>query len=241
MHHLALVGAGLQTSIARKSLTLVKVGPGTTRSPSALEEVVGVVAVEEVARLQAVRRGPRQRVGRDDRAGVVLDAVDAVGVGGEHVHVGLALQRDARSRAGTRWRGRRGPPLLFTVTVVSPPDSTTQGLANGWPRRAICARERRVHLADLARLAFDLVAEDVRGDAGARAASAAAASSDCCGVAIMCTTWPAKTGSPGLGVSNAPLSRPARAAGGNRDARSARGPRAHRRRSSDRARSGRCR
>ena len=37
---------------------------------------------------------------------------------------------------------------------------------------------------------------------------------DCCGVAIMCTSWPAKHGSPGLGVSNAPLSSPARAAGG---------------------------
>ena len=74
------------------------------------------------------------------------------------------------------------PPLAGrTVTVVSPPDSTTHGRANGWPRRAICARQRRVHLADLARFAFDLVAEDVgldaggarRGGGGSRASAAA--------------------------------------------------------------------
>ena len=42
----------------------------------------------------------------------------------------------------------------------------------------------------------------------------AAASSDCCGVAMRCTAWPANTGSPGLGVSSAPASSAARTAGG---------------------------
>ena len=49
----------------------------------------------------------RQRVGRDEGAGVVLDAVDAVGVGGQRPHAGLALQRE-RQPSRTRRRGRRG-------------------------------------------------------------------------------------------------------------------------------------
>jgi hypothetical protein len=49
--------------------------------------------------------------------------------------------------------------------VVSPPDRITQGLAKGAARWAT-ARERPVHLADLARLAFHLVGEDVGLDAG---------------------------------------------------------------------------
>ena len=56
-------------------------------------------------------------------------------------------------------------------------DRITHGRANGWPRRAHRARQRRVHLADLARLAFDLVAQDVRVDARPRAPAPAAASS----------------------------------------------------------------
>src|SRR6478752_5303370 len=51
------------------------------------------------------------------------------------------------------------------VTVVSPPDRITQGLAKDAPRGAT-ARQRPVHLADLARLAFHLVGEDVGLDAG---------------------------------------------------------------------------
>ncbi len=57
------------------------------------------------------------------------------------------------------------PALGPTVTVVSPPDRITQGLRErlAVPRHG--TRQCRVHLADLARLAFDLVAEDVCADA----------------------------------------------------------------------------
>jgi hypothetical protein len=59
------------------------------------------------------------------------------------------------------------PLALRTVTVVSPPESSTQGGAAGNPWRA---QERHAghDLADLARLAFDGVAEDERRDAAAR-------------------------------------------------------------------------
>src|ERR1700752_1756870 len=40
--------------------------PGDDQVAEALEEGAGVVAVEEVLRLQSRRRGARQRVGRDD-------------------------------------------------------------------------------------------------------------------------------------------------------------------------------
>jgi hypothetical protein len=57
---------------------------------------------------------------------------------------------------------------LRTVTVVSPPDRITQG---GERLAALRhrARQARVHLARLARLAFHLVAEDVRVQPAARA------------------------------------------------------------------------
>ena len=81
------------TRIARKSLTLVWVGPVTTRSPSALEVAVGIVARQEGVDLHALRGGALQRVGRDEGAGVVFHAVDAVGVGRQRPHAGLPLQR----------------------------------------------------------------------------------------------------------------------------------------------------
>ena len=52
-------------------------------------------------------------------------------------------------------------PVPRTVTVVSPPDSSTQGGANGWPCTRDLPRDAGHDLADLARLAFDAVAEDV--------------------------------------------------------------------------------
>ena len=45
-------------------------------------------------------------------------------------------------------------------------------------------------------------------------AAVAAASSDCCGVAIRCVAWPRNTPSPGWGGSSSPLSSRARTAGG---------------------------
>ena len=110
---------------------------GDEQVAEAGEERVGVVAVEVIAAARAPSRRARSRVSGVTKApALALDAVDAVGVGGEHPDVGLALQRRARSRAGTRSARPPRPPLCFTVTVVSPPESTTHGRANGWPRRA---------------------------------------------------------------------------------------------------------
>ena len=53
-----------------------------------------------------------------------------------------------------------------------------------------------------------------KGDNFKDRATAAAASSERCGVAIICTSWPAKSGSPGFGVSSAARSRCAITAGG---------------------------
>ena len=92
-------------------------------------------------------------------------------------------------------------PLPRIVTVVSPPESSTQG---GRGRLAVAAhlpRDPGHHARDLARLALDRVAEDERRDAGA-ARDLAAARSDVCGVAIIRISLRDSRGSPGFGVSS---------------------------------------
>ena len=157
-------------SIARKSLTLVCVGPVTTQVADRVEVAVGVVAVEVVGQLQARACGARQRVGRDEGAGVVLDAVDAVGVGRQRPHVRPA---PCSARARPRQNSPARPPRPLAAPAARP--HRDRGLAarqdHAGPGEGLAAvghraRQRRVHLADLARLAFDLVAEDVRLDAG---------------------------------------------------------------------------
>ena len=110
--------------------------------------------------LQAQRGGARQGVGRDEGAGVVLDAIDAVGVGRQHPDARLALQRmaHAQQELGGPAAAARAPLRRLTVTVVSPPERITQGLRERLAARRDRARERRMHLAHLARLALDLVA-----------------------------------------------------------------------------------
>ena len=153
----------------------------------------------------------RQRVGSDDRAGVVFDAVDAVGVGGQHPDIELARAAQSRSRAGTRWRARRAPGAAPLRALEQSPWSRhrfkiTHGRANGWPRRSHRACQRGVHLADLARFAFDLVAEDVRLESlclarrGGRGLQALLRRGD-----QMQARGRRTAASPGFGVSNAPL------------------------------------
>ena len=77
---------------------------------------------------------PRQGVGRHEGAGVALDAVDAVGVGRQRPDFGSPCSA-RRSRAGTRWRGRRGRPSLHGHRRLAAREHDA-GPANGWPRRA---------------------------------------------------------------------------------------------------------
>jgi hypothetical protein len=100
-----------------------------------------------------------------------------------------------------------------TVTVVSPPDRMTHGLRNGSPRRAT-ARAMAAWTRPTTCDSPSISSLRMCASSPASRATRAAASSDCCGVAIMCTSWPSKRRSPGFGVSNAPLSSPSRAAFG---------------------------
>ena len=81
--------------------------PGDHRVAERREEAMAVVVRRGVARADALRPRARQRVGRDDRAGDFLRAVDAVGVAGDRVDARLAVERDRERRAGTRRCGRR--------------------------------------------------------------------------------------------------------------------------------------
>ena len=97
--------------------------------------------------------GARQRVGRDERAGIVLAAVDAVGVGGERVDAGGPVK--AEGEAGEELGVASAAAVARTVTVVSPPESSTAGARD---RLAVTARregDAGERPADLARLALD--------------------------------------------------------------------------------------
>src|SRR6185369_15147521 len=76
------------------------------------EERVGVVAVEMISAVQPQAPCPLQGVWRRERTGVGLDAVDAVGVGGERPDVALALQRESAAKQELAGASAAAP-LLF--------------------------------------------------------------------------------------------------------------------------------
>ena len=117
------------------------------------------MAIEVLARVHAKRRRAREAVGRDEGAGIDLDAVDAVGVGRERPDARLALQRH-------RARQQELAGAAAAAALDLDRDRRLAARKQHARRRDRLARQRRVHLADLARLAFDFVAEDVRRDAG---------------------------------------------------------------------------
>src|SRR5262245_26676639 len=59
-----------------------------------LEEAVAVVVVEHRLRVASFGAGAGQRVGGEDRAGNILGAVDAVGVGRQAPNAGRAVGGD---------------------------------------------------------------------------------------------------------------------------------------------------
>ena len=70
---------------------------------------IGVVVVEARARVEAKRTRPAQRIGRQERAGVVIRAVDSVGVRGNRGDSRPARQAQARGSRGIPRCVRRGP------------------------------------------------------------------------------------------------------------------------------------
>ena len=95
--------------VARKSLTLVRVGPVTRLSPSISKKPWPSLSSSIALRVAALGAGAGQRVGREHRAGDVLGAVDAVGVGGQAPDAGRRRWRRSPRPAGIRRCGRRGP------------------------------------------------------------------------------------------------------------------------------------
>ena len=114
------------------------------------------------------------------------------------------------------------------VTVVSPPDRITQGLAKDAPRWAT-ARASAPCTLPTSRDSPSISSERMWASMPAARAAVAAASSDCCGVAITCVAWPRNTPSPGWGVP-ARRSRAGHAPRAAPRSCSGRGSRAHRRR-----------
>ena len=126
------------TSTARKSLTLVSVGPVTTRSPSAVEHAVAVMR-RPAPRAGRARR-PRARASVSGAA--IAPAASAPCRRCRRCRAISAQMPGAPSsatragRAGIRCcarRARRAP--AGRVTVVSPPESSTQGARQRLPMR----------------------------------------------------------------------------------------------------------
>ena len=81
--------------------------PGHDEIAERGENGIGVVVGEPFPGVEAERGGARERIGRDDRAGIVLAAVDAVGVAGDRVDLLARRRARPRGRAETRRCARR--------------------------------------------------------------------------------------------------------------------------------------
>ena len=155
--------------MARKSLTLVRVGPVTTRSPSAAKKSIGIVVGERrLERNPAQRRPARCVSGQDDRSGIVLGSVDAVGVAGERRDSLPRRRAPPPATAETRCCARRGPgrapsPWSRRPTAAPPGSVTASAPTRKRPARKL-QRNCGMHEADIARLALDAVAEHDRCD-----------------------------------------------------------------------------
>ena len=108
--------------MARKSLTLVSVGPVDHRIAERAEETVGVVVLKRVLWLQSKGSRACQRIGSEAGAGDFLLTIDAVRVGGKRVDAHVTVERDRERQQDLTLRPPR--PLPRTVTVVSPPEAT---------------------------------------------------------------------------------------------------------------------
>ena len=152
--------------MARKSLTLVWVGPGVSRSPSFSKNSVELLSARKAAGSRPSWRARAQRRRVDEGAGRVVrlpppPSVPSVSAASAAIP-GAPVERHARAPARIPGWARRGP-CRGTVTVSSPPESKTArrpcawsvageprmlggdgaGLALELGRRAECSRSRR--------------------------------------------------------------------------------------------------
>jgi len=142
-----------------------------------------VVVGKTLARTDAFRPRAFERVGRDDGAGDLLLSVDAPSVSPAIAINALAAFRSAIVERQQEFDVAPAATITRTVTVVSPPDNSTQGRAIGCACDTTC-RRFLPSLCQRPRLALDTVAQDQGRDVRLRAI-AAAASSAICGVAII--------------------------------------------------------
>ncbi len=124
------------------------------------------MAVEHSAGVQPGGAGAGEGVGRDPGAGVVFAAVDAVGVSGERPDARLAVegqgQGEQKLGAAPALAGRAAFGHGHGRFAAGEDDA---GLGE---RRAVtrhAAGQRRVRQRDVARFAFHIVGQDMRGDA----------------------------------------------------------------------------
>src|SRR3954447_19711922 len=199
------------TRMARKSLTLVSVGPVTTWSPSASKKPWPSLSARLAFGLMPLATA-RASVSGVTIAPATSSAPSIPSVSPAIAHTpGTPFSATARASRNSTLRPPR--PLPRTVTVVSPPESRTQGGGRGWPcwttESAIPAMSLPTSAASPSS-----ASPSSSGATLFRRATSAAASSDICGVAIMTVSAPASRGSPGFGVSSAGRSGRGGAGGG---------------------------
>jgi hypothetical protein len=85
--------------IARKSLTLVSVGPVTTCAPIAAKKLCASLLRQRQGGVDPAAPGAGQRVGADDRAGHLGRAIDAIGVAGHGMDARRAVQGQGQRQA----------------------------------------------------------------------------------------------------------------------------------------------
>jgi hypothetical protein len=163
------------------------------------EEAVAVVVGQERAR----RRRPKRRGARQGVGASIAPALSSVpsmpSVSPARAWMPGARRGPRPAPAGIRRCGRRARRPR-TVTVVSPPDSSTQGGAAAAGRGRTCSAMPAMTGAT-SRASPSMASPRMSGVTPAARAASAAASSASCGVAMRRVSQCAKRGSPGLGVS----------------------------------------
>ena len=190
--------------MARKSLTLVRVGPVTTWSPSASKKPWPSLSARR-ALAPIPRPAARNRVSGATTAPAASPAPSTPSVSAASAKTpGKPSNSTARDSRNSTLRPPR--PVPFTVTVVSPPDSRTTGGGAGWPRSAAW-RAMPAMTLPTSRASPSSASPRMSGAIPDRRATSAAASSESCGEATMTVLALASRGSPGFGVSSAARAR----------------------------------
>src|SRR3954452_7336526 len=200
VHSAAVAAAsGPAIRIARKSLTLVRVGPVTIWSPSASKKPCPSLSAS-----RSFARTPfwaaRARVSGVMSAPATSSAPSTPSVSPATAKTpGRPSNSTASDSRNSTLRPPRPPPR--TVTVVSPPEISTHGGRAGCPRSAACRAIPAMTLPT-SRASPSIASPRMSGVTPAVLATSAAASSDICGVAIITVSARARRGSPGFGVSS---------------------------------------